>query len=503
MPWNEKTGEWEPEQEAAAPTPSADPTPEEFEAIRRRLQMGNANADELLAQLRASRQPPPQAEPVQQPAGEYSPTSEQEFRRASMANNTQPAEARAVTPEEFKRLQPQPPRLPQIFNRVAGPPDAQGNFAYQEDTRGPVNFRPFEEGSASGTIEGSPQESQMRDAYFRRRELFPQESPQQTQAMLAAERQGIVAPDFNPDGVLAQIQNRIAQTDLSHAEQMTLTRLDNGAQSVLNRMNSGAISREAGMAMLQQINSRAMPYRVRRSQLPLLRQQLQIQGLRIRQAEQVARMAAHERFLAEDSPQTVMRDGVLWQRNGRNWVAVPQNAQPRPEREAVTPQIRNNIAASAGREVAAEIRAASTRTAAARRTDPEAPEVRPAFIERMNADPAFLDQLRRLAPAGTIDTTNVGAMGELYRRYLVEQRVRDVAPQEQGQPGGATQPVAQPAPPSNSSQQQAVEQLTQLLGNMAARRVNPPSPALQPPPSPATPQRRSPDEIALSTPGLW
>src|SRR5678815_383182 len=242
------------------------------------------------------------------------------------------------------------PNLPQIFNRVPGPPDAQGNDAYQEDTRGPVNFRPFEPGvntgtggtSESGTVEGPgvdfEQQNQMRAAYFQRRELFPDEPPQQTVAMLAASAHGDVAPDFSPEGSLAQIQNRIAGASLSHGENLMRQRLENSASSIQTMMASGQLSAEDGAAMMAQVHGRLQPLMVRQSQLPLLHEQLRLQRMRIDNAHQASMQRQNEIFHSQGGPITIERQGVHYYHGPHGWQPVPQSMQPQAQEQRLAQQ---------------------------------------------------------------------------------------------------------------------------------------------------------------------
>ncbi len=185
------------------------------------------------------------------PEPEFSPTSEQEFRRASMAPLPPgPDYSDANTPAG----QPEPSQGPEIYNQGV----RQQSAPIRERA-----FRPFNDGSGGGTLD-----------------------PMAT---------GRPLPD---EVMIRHTEQQLQSMSLSQSERMRLQGLQNARSRVQTELASGALTGPMGQQLMSQIDAQAQPMMIRASQLPTLQRLLQFRVTQQQMAQATAREQERYRFRA-------------------------------------------------------------------------------------------------------------------------------------------------------------------------------------------------------------
>ncbi len=280
MPYNPETGEWEEEPDGGQ---------------QRSLRLANWESM-------------PTPEPEDQPQ-QYSPTSEQEFRQASMAplprgfadlRGSDPVppptdygnEQMSYTPQAQER------RLPQIYNMIGGHGPSGEGGEMVEDTRGPANtFTPYAPGLASGVVKGQPNAELLQRAFSQRRRQAPNESPEQSAGWVADQYAGAIQQQrqqqqplrqLSPEEQLMQTERQLAAVTPSFSENLLMQRLQNGLSSVQEAVANGQLTPQHGQELSAQINQQLQPLMVRRDQIPMYEARARYQHLQMQTAQQEA-----------------------------------------------------------------------------------------------------------------------------------------------------------------------------------------------------------------------
>lgn len=241
----------------------------------------------------------------------------------------------------------------------------------------------------------------------------------------------------------------VNQSMLSPAEQQRLTRLNQAMAGIQEDQDAGQLRADEAASAMTMIRQQSAPLMIRASQLPVYMARLQYMHMQHQAAQQQAlwqENAAFRARTAQDRLHTVtMADGRqahFFERDGQGGMQLIPDA--RPERPAVTPQMQRSIENDERRRIEHDIDVARRQTEAARRRDPNAPEVHPEwFIPSANRDMRW--QADRQVEARTQQRLSALGGGEAGGGA---QPAAQPGAQPGGQPGQGGQPAApsQPQP---------------------------------------------------------
>lgn len=266
----------------------------------------------------------------------------------------------------------------------------------------------------------------------------------------------------------AQAYAQLGAVGLSQTEQSYLRQLQYGQQSVQRQIDSGQIRPQQGQLMLQQIQQRAMPLRIRASQLPLLMRRLQFVQLQRDMAHREAMMQENANFRARS-----LQDRLTTINGVQFMETRPGQFEPLPvglqggggtARPAFTP---TQISAEVDR-ITRDFRTENGR-------EPTDTEVRARLNRRMDLLGGIMGQPASPAPAPTSPTAPTAPSGTSVPNPAILRQLRDGIRQEQrvsdrlAQSIGAPTAVTDPSRRENESLTRDLDEAIDIIDGFRGR----------------------------------